>query len=218
MGKLLKFALVPIAEVNWGSKLSATSKPAGSSVWSSFLTTFLITCIVSHLRHTVVQDAVEQAPMGKHAEGQFISATWAQSHFLDWACAIWPIHKDLLLHKPFVSWLLLLTPLNPLSIFTSMLSHVLLSTFGTTFFSMALPPLNILQVSVCASPGKPFLTPTFPCFSSYTFFLCVPCNTRNPAAALTLGFKCLHTCYAKDCKLLKGRDWIILTSCLAENL
>lgn len=96
-----------------------------------------------------------------------------------------------------------------------MLLHILLSPSGIPFIPMALPPLNILQDSVC-SPLMERLSLLVLVTWPSSVFSVTPVLTS--AAALTLSFKCLHTCYTKDYKLLEGREWVIFISCLAQRL
>lgn len=176
MGKLWKFALVPTAEVNWVSKLPAASKPAGSNLWPSLPTTFLKTRTAGHLSHTVVQDTVEQALLGKQARGQFIPAIRTQNLFLDWAsaCAVWTIHQGLFLQKALCELARPAYSPTLFSIFTPLCFRMFCS-LPLVFLSSLWPfssPQHPSRLSLFTSLGKTF----FACHS-FLAFLCVPCNT-----------------------------------------
>lgn len=207
------------AEVNWVSKLPAASKPAGSNLWPS-------------LPHHLSQDSHCRPPKPHCSTGHCGASPSGQAG----QRAVYLCHTNT---KPlprvgFSMCCLDYTPSfvlteGPLWAGSSCLlpytvypfSH--LYAFACSALSLwdsfhpygPFPPLSILQDSVC-SPLLERLCLLVLVTWPFSVFSVRPVLTS--AAALTLSFKRLHTCYTKDYKLLKGREWVIFISCLAQRL
>ena len=121
--------------------------------------------------------------------------------------------------RPFVSWLLLPAPQNPLFVFTHLLLHNSLYLLGPPFLNVVPLPQHPLRLDLCHMSWKAFPETHLP------LLVLVTCPSRvslvtlilTHLAAFMVGFQRLHTCDAKFCELLDSRDWVISIACKAQN-
>lgn len=195
MGKLWKLALVPTAEASGGSKHSAASKAAESSLWPSLLTTFLMTRTAGGCA------ASPSGKAGQRAVDLCQVSTKPLSRLGFSMCCLACTPRLFLTQGPLWADSSCLLPwiLYPSSYLNAL--HVLLFPSGTPFLPTSFKTQSVPPLLESLSWHLP---------SSDIYFL--------RQVELVWGGKRWHTCYGKDWKLLEGRNWIIFISCIAQNL